>query len=93
MAGQKRTRRRKKERQVNLAVIFEKPTISPEELYESGAMPVGINGIYDALHSFLNSPQSGTGIECFRVNRRIIIPTGPLRRKFGITAERDQTAA
>ena len=59
MPGRKRARRRKKERKVNLAVLFEKLTISPEELYESGAMPVGINGIYDALHSFLNSPQSG----------------------------------
>jgi hypothetical protein len=93
MAGRTRARGRKKRRQVNLAVLFEKPTISPEELYESGAMPVGINGIYDALHSFLNSPQSGTGIECFKVNRRIIIPTGPLRRKFGITTERNENAA
>jgi len=50
-------------------------------------MPVGINGIYDALHSYLNSPESGTGIECFRVNRRIIIPTGPLRRKLGIVEQ------
>jgi len=91
MAGRNRLRRRKKKRQVNLAALFEKPTISPEELYETGAMPVGINGIYDALNSFLNSPQSGTGIECFKVNRRFIIPTGPLRRKFGITAEQQAT--
>jgi hypothetical protein len=89
MAGQSRARR-KRERKVNLANLFEKPTISPEELYESGAMPLGINGIYDALHSYLNSPQSATGIECFRVNKRIIIPTGPLRRKIGII---EQTGA
>ena len=87
MAGRSRTRRRKKERKVNVATLFEKPTISPEELHETGAMPVGINGIYDALHSYLNSPQSGSGIECFRVNRRIIIPTGPLRRKLGMTEQ------
>jgi hypothetical protein len=83
MAGRRRAQR-KKRRNVNIVDLFEKPTISPEELHETGAMPVGINGIYDALHSYLNSPESGTGIECFRVNRRIIIPTGPLRRKLGI---------
>jgi hypothetical protein len=33
-----------------------------------------------------NSPQSGTGIECFRINKKIIIPTGPLRRKLGMEA-------
>jgi|GEM_PF-2646366 hypothetical protein len=86
MAGRRRAQR-KKRRNVNIVDLFEKPTISPEELHETGAMPVGINGIYDALHSYLNSPESGTGIECFRVNRRIIIPTGPLRRKLGIVEQ------
>jgi hypothetical protein len=87
MTGRSRARRRKKRRTVDVASLFEKPTISPEELYETGAMPLGINGIYDALHSYLNSPQSGTGIECFKVNRRIIIPTGPLRLKLGIVEQ------
>jgi hypothetical protein len=86
MAGRRRAQR-KKRRNVNIVDLLEKPTISPEELHETGAMPVGINGIYDALHSYLNSPESGTGIECFRVNRRIIIPTGPLRRKLGIVEQ------
>jgi hypothetical protein len=85
MASRGRARRRRAEK-IDLASLFAKPTISPEELYLSGAIPVGRNLLYDALHSFLNSPQSGTGIECFRVNRRIVIPTAPLRRKLGIEA-------
>ena len=91
MDGRNRARWRKKKRQVNLAVLFEKPTISPEELYESGALDIGINGIYDALNSYLKSPESGTGIQCFKVNRRFIIPTGPFRLKIGITAEQQAT--
>ena len=83
MASRGRARRKK---EVDLADLFAKPTISPHELYLSGALSVGINVIYDALHSHLNAPQSGTGIECFRVNRRIVIPTAPLRRKLGIEA-------
>ena len=87
MASRGRARRKKKRKaKVLITDLFAKPTISPEELYLSGALAVGRNGIYDALNSHLNAPQSGTGIECFRVNRRIIIPTAPLRRKLGIQA-------
>jgi hypothetical protein len=66
--------------------LLSKPTISPDELHASGVIPVGRNSIYDACNSFLNSPQSGTGIECFRINKKIVIPTAPLRRKLGIEA-------
>lgn len=68
----------------NMDCLLTKPTISPDELYDSGVIPIGRNGIYDACNSFLNSPQSGTGIECFRVNKKIVIPTAPLRRKLGL---------
>jgi hypothetical protein len=34
----------------------------------------------------LNAPECGTGIECFRLGKLIIIPTAPLRRKLGIEA-------
>jgi hypothetical protein len=57
MASRDRARRKKKAKVV-LADLFAKPTISPEELYLSGALAVGRNGIYDALHSHLNAPQS-----------------------------------
>jgi hypothetical protein len=85
MANREQVRRKKLAR-TDFARLLAKPTISPEELYLSGALSVGRNGIYDALKSHLSSPKSGNGIECFRVNRRIIIPTAPLRRKLGIEA-------
>jgi hypothetical protein len=66
--------------------LLRKPTISPDELHNSGVIPIGRNSIYEACNSFLRSPQSGTGIECFRVNKKIIIPTAPLRKKLGIEA-------
>lgn len=78
--------RRKKEEKVALVDLLAKPTITPEELYLSGALTVGKNGIYDSLHTYLNAPESGTGIECFRLNRRIVIPTAPLAKKLGIRA-------
>jgi hypothetical protein len=62
----------------SLAAILSQPAISPEELHASGLIPVGRNGIYEAC---------GNGeIECFRVGKKIIIPTAPLRRKLGIEA-------
>lgn len=60
------------------ALLASKPTISPEELYGTGAFG-GRNTVYDAC---------GNGqIECFRLGKRIFIPTAPLRRKLGIEAE------
>jgi hypothetical protein len=57
---------------------LERPGISPDELYRLKVMPVSRNAIYDACNR--------GDIECFRVGKKIIIPTAPLRRKLGITA-------
>jgi Helix-turn-helix domain len=60
------------------AAILALPTISPEQLYAAKLFGVGRNSIYEACN---------TGeIECFRVGKKIIIPTAPLRRKLGIEA-------
>jgi hypothetical protein len=73
-------------RQPSVAAILRKPTTTPDELFASKLIPAGRNAIYDACNSYLNAPECGTGIECFRLGKLIIIPTAPLRRKLGIEA-------
>jgi len=60
-------------------LLNSKVTVSPEELHEQGGGQLGgRNSIYEAC---------GRGeIECFRVGKRIFIPTGPLRKKLGLEA-------
>jgi hypothetical protein len=60
----------------DLAGVLQRPGISPDELHRLGLMPVSRNAIYDACKR--------GDIECFRVGKRIIIPTAPLRRKLGL---------
>jgi hypothetical protein len=57
--------------------VFEEQTITPEQLMASGLLPVSRNSIYGALNS--------DEIENVRIGKRFIIPTAPLRRKFGLT--------
>lgn len=58
--------------------VLQLPSISPDQLFEAKVMPLSRNLIYAACN---------TGeIECFRVGRKIVIPTAPLRRKLGIEA-------
>jgi hypothetical protein len=59
--------------------LLNKPGITPEEAIEAGLFPLSRNGLYRAI-------QKGD-IEAFRVGRKFIIPTAPLRRKFRIDAE------
>jgi hypothetical protein len=56
--------------------VLEKPAISPEELLRSNVIPVSRNGMYDAI--------ARGEIESFRVGKKIVIPTAPLRRKLGL---------
>jgi hypothetical protein len=58
-------------------LLNSKATTSPDELHETGEMG-GRNGIYDACNK--------GDIECFRMGKRIFIPTAPLRRKLGMEA-------
>jgi hypothetical protein len=59
-----------------IRAALSRPGLSPEELYKLGILPVGRNTIYDACNS--------GEIESFRLGKRIVIATAPLRRKLGI---------
>lgn len=54
--------------------LLKRPTISPEEALE--IVPVSRATMYAAL-------KEGE-IESFRIGKRIVIPTAPLRRKLGL---------
>jgi hypothetical protein len=58
--------------------ILKRPSISPDELHKLNLMPVSRNAIYEACNR--------GEIECFRIGRKIIIPTAALRRKLGMEA-------
>jgi len=64
---------------------LEKPTISPDELHASKLLnDAGRNTIYAACNRYLRGDKNDDGIECFRIGKRIVIPTAPLRRKLGL---------
>jgi len=52
-------------------------TVSPEQLYETGSFG-GRNTVYESC--------ANGEIECFRMGKRIFIPTKPLARKLGMEA-------
>jgi hypothetical protein len=58
--------------------VLKLPGISPDQLYRLNIMPLSRNSIYEAC-------KRGE-IECFRIGKKIVIPTAPLRRKLGIEA-------
>lgn len=58
-------------------LLAEHATVSPEQLYETGSFG-GRNTVYDSC--------TKGEIECFRMGKRIFIPTAPLRRKLGLEA-------
>lgn len=58
-------------------LLTEHATVSPEELYATGAF-AGRNSVYEACGN-------GT-IETIRLGRRFLIPTAPLRKRLGIEA-------
>jgi hypothetical protein len=74
----KKARQRKARAKPSAKNALHRPGISPDELYRLRVMPVSRNAIYDACNR--------GDIECFRVGKKIIIPTAPLRRKLGIEA-------
>jgi hypothetical protein len=61
----------------NIHEALSRPTISPQTLYRLRVMPIGLNGIYTALDN--------GEIQSFRRGRKYVIPTGPLRRKLGLS--------
>lgn len=62
--------------QAEIAELFKKPTISPDELLLSGVLPLSRYGIYEAI-------KSGE-IEALKFGKKKAILTAPLRRKLGM---------
>ncbi len=60
------------------SAVLSQPSVSPEELYDAGVLPLSRGSIYAACNS--------GEIESFRVGKKIVIPTAPLRKKLGIEA-------
>jgi hypothetical protein len=58
--------------------LLTKPTITPEELYLSGVLHTSRNKVYEAVANKV--------VASFRVGKKIVIPTSPLRRLLGIDA-------
>jgi hypothetical protein len=56
--------------------LLEKPSLTPEELYRSGVLHTSRNGTYEII--------ARGDVESFRVGKKIVIPTAPLRRKLGM---------
>ena len=74
MTKRKRVSKPKPATTAPVAAVLNKPTVTPDELHRAKIYPLGRNGIFAACR---------TGeIECFRVGKRLIIPTAPLRRKL-----------
>lgn len=61
-----------------IAALLEKPGITPRELHRANVLPLSLNGVYDAINR--------GDIESFRVGKKCVIPTAPLRRKLGMGA-------
>jgi hypothetical protein len=61
-----------------IAKLLAKPTITPNELYRSGILPVSLNGIYEAI-------KRGE-IDAIPVGRKKAVITAPLRKKLGMEA-------
>jgi hypothetical protein len=55
-----------------------KPTISPMDLHRTGVLPLGLAGIYQAVHA--------GEIDAERYGKKFAIVTAPLRKKLGIEA-------
>jgi hypothetical protein len=58
--------------------LLSRPTITPDELHRSGVLPVGRNGIYDAIRR--------GDLTVIEIGRKKAIVTAPLRKKLGMDA-------
>jgi hypothetical protein len=57
-------------------LLLRKPTVTAAELHETKVYPVSLNGIYAGCAS--------GEIECYRIGKKLVIPTAPIRRKIGM---------
>ena len=62
--------------QAEIAELFAKPTITPDELLRSGVLPLTRNGIYEAIRR--------REIDVLEFGKKKAILTAPLRRKLGM---------
>ena len=58
--------------------LLTRPTITPDELHRSGVLPLGRNGIYDAIKR--------GDLEIIEIGKKKAIITASLRKKLGIEA-------
>jgi hypothetical protein len=59
-------------------LVLSKSLTTPDELHESD-FPTGLRAIYNSCNAYLAGKD---GIQCFRVGKKIMIPTAPLKRKI-----------
>ena len=60
----------------DIRTLLEKPGVTPEEAHAAGLFPLSRIGLYAAIRR--------GDIQSFRLGRKIVIPTAPLRKKFGL---------
>ena len=61
-----------------LRELLAKPTITPEQLHQSGILPVSRNGIYEAIRR--------GEIQAIEIGRKKAVVTVSLRKMLGIEA-------
>ena len=61
-----------------LRELLAKPTITPEQLHQSGILPVSRNGIYEAIRR--------GEIQAIEIGRKKAVVTASLRKMLGIEA-------
>lgn len=59
-----------------IAQLLSRPTITPEELWKSGILPLSRNGIYEAIKR--------GDLAVIEMGKKKAIITAPLRKKLGI---------
>jgi hypothetical protein len=64
--------------QQEITDLLRRLTITPDELHRSGILPLGRNGIYDAIRR--------GDLDVIEIGKKKAIITAPLRKKLGIEA-------
>jgi len=59
-----------------IRALLARPTITPDELFQSGVLPLSRNGVYEAIRR--------GEIDVIPFGRKKAVITAPLRRKLGL---------
>jgi hypothetical protein len=62
--------------EAEIAAVLAKPTITPDELFQTGVLPVSRNGVYAAINR--------GEIDVIAIGKKKAIITASLRRKLGL---------